>query len=43
MKRSALLLLLSLPLLLSAKVSVTNLRVENLSEPLGIGTAEPRF
>jgi len=43
MKRSLILLLLALPLLLQAKVNVTHLRVENLQEPLGIGTAEPRF
>ena len=28
---------------LSAKVEITNLRVENLTEPLGIDTNEPRF
>lgn len=32
-----------LPLWLSAKVEVTNLRVENMLNPLGIDTAEPRF
>ena len=37
------LLLLMLPMVALAKVNVENLRVENLVEPLGIGTATPRF
>ena len=32
-----------LPLSALAKVEITNLRVENLTEPLGIDTNEPRF
>ena len=37
------LLMLMLPMVALAKVNVENLRVENLVEPLGIGTATPRF
>lgn len=37
------LLLLMLPVAVVAKVSVENLRVENLIEPLGIDTDKPRF
>jgi len=42
MKRLLLILLL-LPQLLTAKVSVTNLRTENMTNPLGIDTPQPRF
>ena len=43
--RSHLFLLASFLVLIpvQGKISVSNLRVENLVEPLGIGTAEPRF
>ena len=42
-KISVLLVYLMAVLPLSAKVNVDNLRVENLSNPLGIDTAQPRF
>ena len=43
MKRHLIILLALLPLSVLAKVEITNLRVENLTEPLGIDTNEPRF
>lgn len=43
MKRHLIILFALLPLCTLAKVEVTNLRVENLKEPLGIDTNEPRF
>ena len=43
MKKFLVILLALLPMLAFAKVEVTNLRVENLYEPLGIDTSEPRF
>ena len=43
MKRHLIILLALLPLCALAKVEITNLRVENLTEPLGIDTNEPRF
>ena len=43
MKKLLMILLTLLPLLAFAQVEVTNLRVENLDEPLGIDTSEPRF
>ena len=43
MKKLLMILLALLPLLAFAQVEVTNLRVENLDEPLGIDTSEPRF
>ena len=43
MKRHLIILFALLPLCTLAKVEVTNLRVENQKEPLGIDTNEPRF
>ncbi len=43
MKKLLIILLVLLPLTITAKVEIKNLRVENLSEPLGIDTSEPRF
>ncbi len=43
MKRYLIILFLWLPIAILAKVEVGNLRVENLTQPLGIDTAEPRF
>ncbi len=43
MKKLLVILLALLPLLAFSKVEVTNLRVENLDEPLGIDTSKPRF
>ena len=43
MKKLLMILLALLPLLAFAQVEVTNLRVENWDEPLGIDTSEPRF
>ncbi len=43
MKKSLIILFLWLPLAVIAKVTLSQLRVENLTQPLGIDTAEPRF
>ena len=43
MRKQTFLLLVLLPLLATARISVGNLRVENMVEPMGIDTAEPRF
>ncbi|MBR1448971.1 MAG: family 78 glycoside hydrolase catalytic domain [Prevotella sp.] len=42
-KMMATMLLLCFALVAQAKVSVTGLKVENMVEPMGLGTAEPRF
>jgi len=41
--RKLLLLLLLLPQLVTAKVGVTNLKTENMTDPMGIDTERPRF